>query len=176
MKQSGSAHYRTYWEDGETVYVRISGEAPAAVLLDEPAPFADPVGALYFGQRLEVLDDSTTNYVLVSTTGIDEPASGWVWRPALQRFRLMASAGQTDRLETHGGEHAATILNEDGATFRAVSFTNPEREAYAERSENMRSALKRVDEFETGLAHAMGTRWRVERYREFGKAGGLLDE
>lgn len=173
----GGTHFRTYCEEGESVYVKVSGEAPAAVLLGEPDPFASPVAALYFRQRLEVIEDSTTNYVHVSTTGIDEPAQGWVWRPLIASRVPLDWRGGEDHLEAEGAERASAMLNESGTTFRAVGgFSEPSPEEAWGRSPELKRAIRRVDDFEAGLARAMGSSWRVERYREFGKAGGLLDD
>lgn len=172
----GNAHFRTYWDDGESVYVRISEEAPAAVLLDGPGPFASPVASLYFGQRLEVIDDSTTNYVHVSTTGMDDHVRGWVWRPLIASRVPLYRRGGEDRLEAEGAEYASTILNEDGVTFRSSGLYKPAPEEAWEQSNELRRVIERVDEFESARARVMGPHWHLDRYREFGKAGGLLDD
>ena len=171
----GDAHYRTYWDEGDTVYVRVSYEAPSAVLLSEPSPWADPVAFLELGQQLEVIEDSTTNYVLVATSYFGDRTEGWVWRPVLQSRPPTIEASDKEFAELEGAEFADVIIHQDGSHHVVTSSTPPFKRARMP-SENLNQAMQAVSDFEAGRARALADRPALARYRAFGKTGGLIND
>ncbi|MCB9933712.1 MAG: hypothetical protein H6841_09870 [Planctomycetes bacterium] len=159
--------YRTYWQTGDAVYVRVQAGSPESVLLAAPNPWAEAAALFEYGQRLTVLDESAGDYVRVRTWGLGVDIEGWVTRAALGTYAPPLSDAERQELE------------EAGAASRSRMEPNGEQLV----SPELDQALDRVSEHETDLNRLLGgdpfnpdPALLRARFRAFGEQGGLLGD
>ena len=142
------------------MYVRITSEAPAALILAAPDPWAEPVAVLELGQELRVLDPSSGTYVRVRTVGMGFDAEGWVWRPAVGKKKPADNADTREEWQREGATSAARDTGQP--------TVNPSE---------LEAALQRLGNFEQSRADVSGGAAElVRRFRRFGEVGGLSDD
>ena len=161
--QVARPHSRPYGKAG-TMYVRIRGGSPDAVILRTPSQWSKVVAPLEYGQAV-VVEDKSGRYAYVHTRDLGINFEGWVLAAALAKH-----------VPDNPHEPEAAFPPREGA-----DHLYPYEEFDGE--QGMQNALARMDDYETRLDDLRGgdpinpdSQVIRERFIAWGKAGGLLPD
>lgn len=163
-------HSRPYGKAG-TMYVRIRGGSPDAVILRTPSQWSKVVAPLEYGQAV-VVEDKSGRYAYVHTRDLGINFEGWV---------LAAALAKRVPDNPHEPDYALSGPNYPFSATEAADYLYPYEEFDGELG--MQNALASMDEYEARLDELRGrdpinpdSKIIRERFIAWGKAGGLLPE
>ncbi|MCB9893245.1 MAG: SH3 domain-containing protein [Planctomycetes bacterium] len=174
-----SSHYETVQVTGEpatpgkVLYLRISGGTPDAVLLESADQWSPVVAELDYGQEMRIIGKSSGDFLHVRTVILGFAEEGWVWRPTVSVLNPADHPVDADRWQQEGVNRGEYAMTPSGTRIDGFTPLPEEPDPEAVRA-GMERYLEKVDAFEGGRARVMGDSTKLQqRYRTFGKTGGL---